>query len=43
MAIGEEVLYLTVRELGERMRAHQLSPVELTRPISSVARNMAAA
>ena len=30
MAISEDVLYLTVRELGERIRTHQLSPVELT-------------
>ena len=28
--IGEDVLYLTVRELGERIRARKLSPVELT-------------
>ena len=28
--IGEDVLYLTVRELGERIRTHKLSPVELT-------------
>lgn len=28
--IGDEVLYLTVRELGERIRARKLSPVELT-------------
>jgi len=28
--IGEDVLYLTVRELGERIRAGKLSPVELT-------------
>lgn len=28
--IGEEVLYLSVRELGERIRSRQLSPVELT-------------
>jgi aspartyl-tRNA(Asn)/glutamyl-tRNA(Gln) amidotransferase subunit A len=30
MPISEEVLYLTVRELGERIRTRQLSPVELT-------------
>ena len=30
MAISDEVLYLTVRELGDRIRARQLSPVELT-------------
>src|SRR5205814_6235244 len=28
--IGEDVLYLTVHELGARIRAHKLSPVELT-------------
>ena len=28
--IGEDVLYLTVRELAERIRTHNLSPVELT-------------
>jgi aspartyl-tRNA(Asn)/glutamyl-tRNA(Gln) amidotransferase subunit A len=28
--VGEDVLYLTVRELGERIRAKQISPVELT-------------
>jgi aspartyl-tRNA(Asn)/glutamyl-tRNA(Gln) amidotransferase subunit A len=28
--IGEDVLYLTVRELGDRIRAQKLSPVELT-------------
>jgi aspartyl-tRNA(Asn)/glutamyl-tRNA(Gln) amidotransferase subunit A len=28
--LGEEVLYLSVRELGERLRSHRLSPVELT-------------
>jgi Asp-tRNA(Asn)/Glu-tRNA(Gln) amidotransferase A subunit family amidase len=28
--IGEDVLYLTVRELGERIRTGKLSPVELT-------------
>ncbi len=28
--IGAEVLYLSVRELGERIRTRQLSPVELT-------------
>ncbi len=28
--IGEDVLYLSVRELGERIRTRQLSPVELT-------------
>ncbi len=28
--IGDDVLYLTVRELGDRIRAHKLSPVELT-------------
>ena len=28
--IGEDVLYLTVAELGERIRARRLSPVELT-------------
>jgi aspartyl-tRNA(Asn)/glutamyl-tRNA(Gln) amidotransferase subunit A len=27
--LGEDVLYLTVRELGERIRAKQISPVEL--------------
>ena len=30
MAISEDVLYLTVRELGDRIRTRQLSPVELT-------------
>jgi aspartyl-tRNA(Asn)/glutamyl-tRNA(Gln) amidotransferase subunit A len=30
MALSEDVLYLTVRELGERIRTRQLSPVELT-------------
>jgi aspartyl-tRNA(Asn)/glutamyl-tRNA(Gln) amidotransferase subunit A len=30
MAIGEDVLYLSVRELGSRIRSLQLSPVELT-------------
>src|SRR5580704_12629368 len=30
MAIGEDVLYLSVRELGERLRARKVSPVELT-------------
>jgi aspartyl-tRNA(Asn)/glutamyl-tRNA(Gln) amidotransferase subunit A len=28
--VGEDVLYLTVRELGDRIRTKQLSPVELT-------------
>jgi len=28
--IGDDVLYLSVRELGEKIRAKQLSPVELT-------------
>jgi aspartyl-tRNA(Asn)/glutamyl-tRNA(Gln) amidotransferase subunit A len=28
--IGDDVLYLTVRELGERIRARSLSPVDLT-------------
>ena len=28
--IGEDVLYLSVRELGDRIRTHRLSPVELT-------------
>jgi aspartyl-tRNA(Asn)/glutamyl-tRNA(Gln) amidotransferase subunit A len=28
--IGEDVLYLTVSELGERIHSHRLSPVELT-------------
>jgi aspartyl-tRNA(Asn)/glutamyl-tRNA(Gln) amidotransferase subunit A len=28
--IGEDVLYLTVRELGERIHSRKLSPVELT-------------
>ncbi|GAC1428746.1 MAG: hypothetical protein NVSMB68_00840 [Thermoanaerobaculia bacterium] len=28
--IGEDTLYLTVRELGDRIRARKLSPVELT-------------
>src|SRR6266852_5088675 len=28
--LGEDVLYLSVRELGNRIRAHKLSPVELT-------------
>jgi len=28
--IGEDVLYLSVRELGERIRTHKISPVELT-------------
>ncbi len=28
--IGEDVLFLTVRELGERIRTRRLSPVELT-------------
>ena len=28
--IGEDVLYLTVAELGERIRTRRLSPVELT-------------
>lgn len=28
--ISEDVLYLSVRELGERIRTHQLSPVQLT-------------
>src|SRR5271157_4552453 len=28
--IGEDVLYLSVRELGDRIRTRQLSPVELT-------------
>ena len=27
--IGEDVLYLTVRELGEQIRTKKLSPVEL--------------
>jgi aspartyl-tRNA(Asn)/glutamyl-tRNA(Gln) amidotransferase subunit A len=30
MAVSEEVLYLTVRELGDQIRTRQLSPVELT-------------
>ena len=30
MKIDEDVLYLTVRELGDRIRTRQLSPVELT-------------
>src|SRR5262245_17363241 len=29
MALGEDVLYLTVPELGERIKRHALSPVEL--------------
>jgi aspartyl-tRNA(Asn)/glutamyl-tRNA(Gln) amidotransferase subunit A len=28
--VGDDVLYLTVRELGEKIRTKQLSPVELT-------------
>jgi aspartyl-tRNA(Asn)/glutamyl-tRNA(Gln) amidotransferase subunit A len=28
--LGEDVLYLSVRELGERVRARRISPVELT-------------
>jgi aspartyl-tRNA(Asn)/glutamyl-tRNA(Gln) amidotransferase subunit A len=28
--LGEDVLYLSVRELGKRIRSHALSPVELT-------------
>ena len=28
--LGEDVLYLTVRELGDRIRSKQISPVELT-------------
>jgi aspartyl-tRNA(Asn)/glutamyl-tRNA(Gln) amidotransferase subunit A len=28
--IADEILYLSVRELGERIRTRQLSPVELT-------------
>jgi len=28
--LGEEILYLPVRELGERIRTHKISPVELT-------------
>ena len=28
--IAEDVLYLTVRELGDRIRTHKLSPVDLT-------------
>jgi Asp-tRNA(Asn)/Glu-tRNA(Gln) amidotransferase A subunit family amidase len=28
--IGEDILYLTVRELGDRIRTRKLSPVELT-------------
>src|SRR5271157_4937746 len=28
--ISEDVLYLSVRELGDRIRTHRLSPVELT-------------
>lgn len=28
--LGEDVLYLSVRELGEQMRARKISPVELT-------------
>ena len=28
--LGEDILYLSVRELGERIRSHKLSPVELT-------------
>ena len=28
--LGEDVLYLSVRELGERIRSRQISPVELT-------------
>ncbi|MGZ4788694.1 MAG: amidase family protein, partial [Terriglobales bacterium] len=28
--IGEDVLYLTVAELGQRIKARKLSPVELT-------------
>jgi aspartyl-tRNA(Asn)/glutamyl-tRNA(Gln) amidotransferase subunit A len=28
--LSEDILYLTVRELGERIRAKQISPVELT-------------
>lgn len=27
--LGEDILYLSVRELGERIRSHRLSPVEL--------------
>jgi aspartyl-tRNA(Asn)/glutamyl-tRNA(Gln) amidotransferase subunit A len=30
MALSEGILYLTVRELGDRIRTRQLSPVELT-------------
>lgn len=30
MAISEDVLYLSVRELGNRIRVHQLSPLALT-------------
>jgi aspartyl-tRNA(Asn)/glutamyl-tRNA(Gln) amidotransferase subunit A len=30
MMLGEEVLYLSVRELGERIKTGQISPVELT-------------
>jgi len=30
MALSEAVLYLTVRELGDRIRTRQLSPVQLT-------------
>ena len=28
--LGEDTLYLSVRELGERIRSRKLSPVELT-------------
>ncbi len=28
--VGEDILYLPIRELGELLRAHKLSPVELT-------------
>jgi len=28
--LGEDTLFLSVRELGERIRAKRLSPVELT-------------
>ena len=32
--IGEDILYLSIRELGERIRSRKLSPVELDGSVS---------
>jgi aspartyl-tRNA(Asn)/glutamyl-tRNA(Gln) amidotransferase subunit A len=40
MALGEDVLYLSARELGERIRQRALSPVELTESYLERARRL---